>query len=88
MPNAAGRQDGTRRDRAASGPAAAHVDPGRPAAAPAGPGRPDAAHAATGPRGEAGDSQSGAAAGDVAAARPFGVLISADRYDLAELAES
>jgi 8-oxo-dGTP pyrophosphatase MutT (NUDIX family)/phosphohistidine phosphatase SixA len=41
-----------------------------------------------GPGGEAGDSPSGAPAGDLAPARPVGVLISADRYDLAELAES
>ncbi len=39
-------------------------------------------------RGEAGDSPGDAPAGDVAAARPVGVLISADRYDLAELDES
>jgi 8-oxo-dGTP diphosphatase len=139
--NAPGHQDGTRRDRAASPPGAAHVDPAHadPAHADPGradPGQADAAHATTGrvhdrhadpgrpadsgrpdatpahagasdegtraqslttvedgnaapsgdyrPSGKVGDSQSGAAAGDVAAARPFGVLVSADRYDLAE----
>jgi hypothetical protein len=40
-----------------------------------------------GPDGVAGVSPDGAGAGD-AAARPAGVLISADRYDLSDLAES
>ena len=41
-----------------------------------------------GPDGEAVASQGGTTAGDAAAARPIGVLISADRYDLSDLAES
>ncbi len=48
---------------------------------------PAAVEGGDGPNGEAGDSPSGAPAGDGTAARPAGVLISADRYDLSELDE-
>jgi hypothetical protein len=41
-----------------------------------------------GPNGVPGVTPGGALAGDVTAARPVGVLISADRYDPSELAES
>ena len=62
-----------------------HAAPGRTDYGPSGEDGPSGDH---GPRGEPGEPQSGAPAGDMAAARPVGVLISADRYDLAELAES
>jgi 8-oxo-dGTP diphosphatase len=60
-------------------------------AGPSGDYSPSGDHRPSGensPSGTAGDSQIGAPAGDVAAARPVGLLISADRYDLAKLAES
>ena len=81
-----------RRDAAAVRPEGAPGD-GDAASAYAGDqaggtGTPSAATAGAdgGPDGEAGVSPGGA--GDAAALRPVGVLISADRYDLSDLAES
>jgi len=76
------RADGARGYSNASGPEASGQVAGAGPQSPAPAGRDDAAS------GAAGDPQRKAQAGDAAATSLVGVLISADRYDLAELEES
>jgi 8-oxo-dGTP pyrophosphatase MutT (NUDIX family)/phosphohistidine phosphatase SixA len=82
------RPDDPRGDRNASGAHAARGEAGGQVRgdSPPGPTMLDRGDGA--PRGEAGDLPGDAPAGDVTPAGPVGVLISADRYDLAELDES